>query len=140
MVRALSRGDRILRLPYRGRNSMTVVRFADAQQVQREPGIRSTLVVGPNIGSGRMSTGFTTFEPGAEVPPHRHYSEEAVMVVAGAGFCEVGGARSELRPLDTVYIPALVVHRFVNPGPGSMRIHWSRPAVNVERLPPEGEV
>jgi quercetin dioxygenase-like cupin family protein len=119
---------------------MPVVRFADAQHVQRDPGIRSTPLVGPGLGSGRLSTGFTTFEPGAEVPSHRHHSEEAVTVVEGEGFCEVEGERFDLRPLDTVYIPPLVVHRFVNPGPGILRIHWSRPAVNVERLPAEGEV
>src|SRR5689334_14678066 len=112
---------------------MPVVRFADAEQVPREPGIRSTLVVGPSIGSERLSTGFTTFASGAEIPPHRHYSEEAVTVMEGEGFCEVEGERFDLRPLDTVYIPALAVHRVVNPGPGSLRIHWSRPAVNVER-------
>lgn len=103
------------------------------------PGVDRIRLTRDEIGSPRLSTGVTTFEPGAGLYWHMHHFDESVTVIEGEPVCEVGGAGRPieshmLRPFDTTFIPAHTPHRFYNPTTRIARIVWSYPAGHVERI------
>ena len=91
------------------------------------------------IGSMRLSTGVTSFEPGAGLYWHMHHVEESVTIIEGELNCEVGGAQGSIESqrvglFDTTFIPAFTPHRFYNPTMSLARILWSYPDGYVERI------
>lgn len=103
------------------------------------PGVDRIRLTRKEIGSARLSSGVTTFEPGAGLYWHMHRVEESVTVIEGEVICEVGGAGRPIeshlvRPFDTTFIPAYMPHRFYNPTTSLARIVWSYPDGYVERI------
>lgn len=59
----------------------------------------------------RIGGGTVTFEPGARTAWHTHPLGQTLIVTSGVGYVQQeGGARQEIRPGDTVWIPANVRH------------------------------
>ncbi|MGR4042677.1 MULTISPECIES: (R)-mandelonitrile lyase [Pseudomonas] len=59
----------------------------------------------------RIGGGTVTFEPGARTAWHTHPLGQTLIVTAGVGYVQqAGGPRQEIRPGDTVWIPANVRH------------------------------
>jgi len=103
------------------------------------PGVDRIRLTRKEIGSSRLSSGVTTFDPGAGLYWHMHHVEESVTVIEGEPVCEVGGAgrpveAQSLQIFDTTFIPAYTPHRFYNPTTRLARIVWSYPAGHVERI------
>lgn len=103
------------------------------------PGVDRMRLTREEIGSKRLGTGMTTFEPGAGLYWHMHLVDESVTVIEGEPVCEVGGVgrpveSHHLQPFDTTFIPAYTPHRFHNPTTRLVRIVWSYPAGYVERI------
>ena len=56
---------------------------------------------------GRLSGAYVTFEPGARTAWHTHPLGQTLLVTAGLGWVQREGAsKEEIRPGDTVWIPA----------------------------------
>lgn len=60
---------------------------------------------------GRLTMGMNTFDVGARTVWHTHPLGQILFIVAGRGWVQCwGGAIEEMRPGDTVWIPAEVKH------------------------------
>ena len=110
-----------------------VLRFDEIPPVDRGKGITSVPLVGTATGASRFSSGITTFPPGAAIPLHTHNAEEQVTVLEGEGLAEIEGKQTPVKPYDTTFIGAGVVHRFINTGNGRMRILWIYGSTQVTR-------
>jgi quercetin dioxygenase-like cupin family protein len=77
--------------------------------------------------------GVTTFPPGASIRLHSHNTIEQVTVIEGEGIAELNGQRFPARPYDTTQIAPGEWHRFINTGPGTMRILWVYGSTKVTR-------
>ena len=73
----------------------------------------------PHNQARRLTTGLVTFQPGAELPYHRHTFGESITLLDGEATLEVEGRRYRLQKLDNVTIPAGLAHRAANPATGS---------------------
>lgn len=81
-------------------------------------GALSKMLVRPETtGSERIDFRVSTYQPGAEVEAHSHRVQEQVFhVTEGEGLMTLDGVSRVMRPGDTAFIPAGVVHRFQNTG------------------------
>jgi mannose-6-phosphate isomerase-like protein (cupin superfamily) len=59
-----------------------------------------------------LSAGLYVLDAGAADPQSPHGEDEIYHVLAGRAWISVAGDQREVRPGDTVYVPALVEHRF----------------------------
>ena len=110
-----------------------VIRAASVAPFDRGRGLRTLHMTRSEIGAEELLTGITEFDPGAEVPPHLHNCEEAVVILEGLARFEADGVSHDLEVGDSTYAPAGVVHRFVNRGAGRMRIFWAYGSVDATR-------
>lgn len=110
-----------------------VIEFADAPVIERGDGIESVRLSDPPLPGQSFVMGITSFPPGTALALHSHNTVEQVTVVEGAGRVEVDGTSRRLRPYDTTQVPADRPHRFVNDGPGPMRILWVYGRTDVTR-------
>jgi quinol monooxygenase YgiN/quercetin dioxygenase-like cupin family protein len=110
-----------------------IVRGRDAPEVDRGGGVRTAYLATADVGAAGFMNGTTEFEPGASVQPHSHNCEESVVVLAGRGRFECEGGSSELEAGDATWVPAGASHRFVNVGPGPLRIMWTYGRVDPTR-------
>jgi putative monooxygenase len=109
-----------------------VLRPGDLAPFDRGGGVRTVHLVTADVGS-QFLNGTTEFDPGAALPPHSHDCEESVVVLEGEAAFEAGGEVVELGVGDTTWVPAGVVHRFFNRGPGRLRILWIYGSVTANR-------
>ncbi|HEX9017331.1 MAG TPA: cupin domain-containing protein [Chloroflexota bacterium] len=110
-----------------------VLRFDEIKTVERGGGSISRPLVGSWLDAGALTTGITTNPPGRAIAFHSHNVEEAVTVLEGDALCEFNGESFRLKPWDTTYIPAGIVHRFVNVGTVPMSILWVYATTHVTR-------
>lgn len=69
-------------------------------------------------------TGITEFAPGAGLGLHFHNCDESVIVMEGVARFDMNDESHELESGDATYVPAGVVHRFVNAGSNLMRLFF----------------
>ena len=110
-----------------------IVRPSDQEAVDRGAGLESYPLLGARTGAQGFSNGITVFEPGAAVPLHTHNVEESITMLEGEAVCEVDGKQYTVRPYDTVYAPAGVVHCFRNESGEMMRFLWCYGGTRVTR-------
>lgn len=101
-------------------------------------GVSRVFFTGAEIGSQNLTTGTTSFEPGAGLFWHIHTVDESITILEGEPIVEVGGQGKPIEshrtgPLDTVFVPAYTPHRFRNPTDRPARIFWSYPVGRIER-------
>ena len=114
------------------RTAPVVLRPGDLVPFDRGGGVRTVHLVTADVGSQFLS-GTTEFDPGASLPLHSHDCEESVVVLEGKAAFEAGGELIDMEPGDTTWVPAGVVHRFLNRGTGRMRILWIYGEVTARR-------
>ncbi len=88
-------------------------------KVELAPGVQFECLVGAHNQARRLTTGLVTFQPGAELPYHRHTFGESITLLAGEATLDVEGRRYRLQKLDNVTIPAGLAHRAANPATSS---------------------
>jgi quercetin dioxygenase-like cupin family protein len=90
------------------------------------PGVELRVFVSGAIGAERLSTGTATFQPAAELPYHAHPFSEAITVLEGEAQIVVEGRRYQVRPYDSMHLPAGTAHmvRSVRPD-GRSVLHWA---------------
>ena len=101
--------------------------------VDRGEGVSSKPLVQESSGATAFVNGITSFPRGRGMPLHTHNVDESVTVLEGRGRFESGRMVQEVRPWDTVFVPAGVPHRFVNSGDDSFRILWVYGGTQVTR-------
>jgi quercetin dioxygenase-like cupin family protein len=110
-----------------------LIRFDEAEPVGRGDGITSVRLTPTLLPGQGFVMGVTSFPPGTSIPLHSHNTIEQVTVIEGEGEAELDGRRMPARPYDTTQIAPGEFHRFINPGPGTMRILWVYGSPHVTR-------
>ncbi|HVB35248.1 MAG TPA: cupin domain-containing protein [Patescibacteria group bacterium] len=110
-----------------------VLHFSQLPSVSRGGGVKTTLLVGKAIADVDLTTGVTSFPPGAAVPLHQHNCAEQVTILEGEAEVEIDGEAHRLGPFDTTFVPAGIPHRFKNAGPSRMSILWIYASAEVTR-------
>ena len=110
-----------------------IVKIDNEPVIQRGNGIETLLLIGRERCDAKVTSGMTSFPAGTEVPVHRHNCDEQVVMIEGEADVEIEGERTAVRPMDTIYIAAGRWHRFVNTGPGRMKILWIYDSPEVTR-------
>jgi HTH-type transcriptional repressor of puuD len=108
-------------------------RFDEVEPVGRGGGITSVPLTPEPLPGQPFIMGVTTFPPGASIPLHSHNVVEQVTVIEGEAEAELNGERVPARPYDTTQVQAGEVHRFINTGPGVLRILWVYGSTEVTR-------
>ena len=111
----------------------TILRIDDLNVHARGDGVETTLLAGKHVCGSRITTGFTSFPPGKEVPVHKHNCDEQVTLIEGEAVVEIEGEATPVKVRDTTYIEAGTWHRFINTGKGRMTILWVYDTENVTR-------
>ncbi|MBI4541185.1 MAG: cupin domain-containing protein [Gemmatimonadetes bacterium] len=112
-----------------------VLLFDEVPSVDRGSGVSTKPLVKEAIGATAFINGVTSFPSGASIPwhTHNHNVDESVTLLEGSGQFQSEGVVRQLKPCDTVFVPAGVAHRFVNTGSGVMRILWVYGGTKVTR-------
>lgn len=112
----------------------TIISYEDITPFARGDGVQTRLMVGRSVADAApFTTGTTVFPAGAAAPLHTHNCAEQVTILAGQAEAMVGGAVTELGPMDTSFVPADVPHYFRNIGDGPLTILWIYAARDVTR-------
>ncbi len=107
--------------------------FDKIEAVARGEGIATRPLVSKEVGSTGLTTGITTFPPGAAIRLHTHNCDEAVTIIQGEGVAEIDGKQTPLKTFDTTFVPTGVPHRFINKSSRPMSILWQYASANVTR-------
>ncbi len=91
------------------------------------PNSALAFVIDPGDDSGAcvrdLSLIFERIAPGDRIPLHRHPSDEAIVIEAGAAEVTVGEDQRQVGPGTVVFIPRGVPHRTRNTGAQDLRLH-----------------
>jgi quercetin dioxygenase-like cupin family protein len=93
----------------------------DAEEAAEAEGVTVRVVIGKEQGAPNFVMRVFDVEPGASTPLHTHNWEHEVFVLAGQGRVYGGGDEEPLGAGDTVFIPSMELHRFVNEGYDPLR-------------------
>jgi quercetin dioxygenase-like cupin family protein len=102
-----------------------VLRPVELETVDRGGGVRTVHLCTAERGAKGFANGFTAIEPGSAVPFHFHNCEESVLILEGEAVFELEGSAETMATGELTLVPAGVPHRFVNPGPGLLRMFFT---------------
>jgi mannose-6-phosphate isomerase-like protein (cupin superfamily) len=102
------------------------------------PGLVHQTLAGPRSGLKEMEVWMQSVSPGAATPMHRHACEEVIVVLAGAGVCEMDGQSIPFGPGSTLIVTPNAVHRITSTGPEELRIIAALSAAPVAVETPDG--
>lgn len=97
------------------------------------PGVRHQFNVDPALGAGAVTMGTVAIAPGAQIPPHSHPVEDAMVILSGSGELFVGDEVHPLSPGTACLAPANTIHGIRNTGEEELVLVFTWPAVNVRR-------
>ena len=110
-----------------------ILRMNEISPVERGNNIKTYPLAGEMNGSTVLSNGITCFPKGGSIPLHTHNVEETVTILEGEGVCELPDGVHSVKPFDTSFVPAGVVHCFRNAGDTEMKILWVYGGTSVTR-------
>jgi quercetin dioxygenase-like cupin family protein len=114
---------------------MPIIDFATVEDKEVFPGIFSRQVLNKKIGgSAAITVGELKIKPGATLPLHVHYVEEALTVIEGEGQVTIDDKAFPIKADVTILAQAGDKHTITNTGKGMLRIIFCFPAVEVERI------
>jgi 2-keto-3-deoxy-L-rhamnonate aldolase RhmA/quercetin dioxygenase-like cupin family protein len=90
--------------------------------IELAPGVKLDCLVGQHNRARNLTSGLTTFAPGANLPYHTHPVGESITVLSGNIVVGVEGREYSLGPLDNIVIPQGSAHL-------AMNVSSSQPAV-----------
>ena len=104
---------------------IAVVRNQDAVETIIVPRCRGTtmkVLLGPESGVPNFITRQFSVDPGGRIPCHRHdHIEHEQVVLEGSMIIGLDGRETEVRPGDSIFIPAGVDHWYENRGTDTVR-------------------
>jgi mannose-6-phosphate isomerase-like protein (cupin superfamily) len=110
-----------------------VLRADDVETIDRGGGVSTVHLSTPERGAQSFTNGITAIEPGAAVPLHFHNCEESVLILEGTAVFDFEGESLPMHEGEITLVPAGVPHRFVNPGPGLLRIFFTYGSTSANR-------
>ncbi len=102
--------------------------------VELMPGIKQDRCWEQSTGTGSVSMGVVTLQPGTELKPHHHLVEDAMIVISGSGTFVVDGIETPMTAGDGALAPANTTHFIRNNGTEPLVIVYTWPSVQVARL------
>jgi quercetin dioxygenase-like cupin family protein len=119
---------------------MNVCYHDEQEWTERFPGFKRMIVMDQPLGSGAITQGMGTIEPGAAILPHTHLVEESVTVLEGDVRVLVGDETIESRGRRLTFLaPANTVHAVRNIGDKTAVVCFAYPSVGVAAFPVEME-
>ncbi|MEW6751430.1 MAG: aldolase/citrate lyase family protein [Candidatus Latescibacterota bacterium] len=101
-------------------------------------GVVFECLVGAHNQARSLTTGITTFAPGARLPYHTHPCSDSLTLLAGQATVEVEGRIYALEPLDNVTVPAGLAHSISNRSARAPAVfHSAMPTSRPESAPVE---
>jgi 2-keto-3-deoxy-L-rhamnonate aldolase RhmA/quercetin dioxygenase-like cupin family protein len=92
----------------------------------------------PHGRTQHLTTGFTTFAPGAQLPYHRQAHAESLTLVSGEAIVEVEGRMYALERYDNLTVPAGLARAALNASTGQPAVfHVALPTAKPEQTPVE---
>jgi 2-keto-3-deoxy-L-rhamnonate aldolase RhmA/quercetin dioxygenase-like cupin family protein len=82
----------------------------EGARVELARGVNFECLVGSHNSAKKLTTGFVTFVPLANLPAHQHTFSESITLLSGSAIVEVEGRSYTLKPMDNVVVPAGRVH------------------------------
>ena len=95
---------------------MKVRNYREVKPETVKPGASLRWVIGEKEGAPNFIMRVAELEPGASTPLHTHDYEHEVFVLAGHGVVQGEEGQVPLGEGDTVFIPPMEQHRFLNQG------------------------
>ena len=96
------------------------------------PGVVRVICMDKHLGSGAITQGIVTIEPGGESRPHTHMVEESMTLLQGNLRVLIGSEVIEVKQPATFLAPANTVHAMRNIGSEPAVMCIAYPSVNVE--------
>lgn len=114
---------------------MRVVDHNSVEDAEVFEGVFSRQLLNKKVGgSAAITVGELKLKPGAVLPAHIHGVEEALIVVEGQGEVISGEETQKIRANMTILAPAGKNHQIRNTGTEILKIYYTFPAVEVERI------
>lgn len=110
-----------------------ILRSSEVPEIRRATGVMTQPLVIAERGSRSLTTGLSTFQPGAVIPLHTHNVEEAITILEGEAVAIVNGKEYTVRPYDVAFVPPGVPHHFRNDSGRPMRFLWTYGGAHVTR-------
>lgn len=112
----------------------TIMKVDEIKVIERGSGIKTwPLATHFTVDYANFTTGMSVYPVGEGAPMHRHNCDEQVTLLEGVGECEIDGVVTPLKPYDSTYIQAGLMHCFRNTGDVPMRILWVYDSMKVTR-------
>jgi quercetin dioxygenase-like cupin family protein len=110
---------------------MILHRHGDLERVAPAPGLFRIISMDQNLGSGAITQGMVTIDPGRQSRPHTHRVEESMTLLEGRLRVLIGTEVAEVDAPATFLAPANTIHSLRNVGTTPALLCIAYPAVNV---------
>lgn len=110
---------------------MILHRHQDLEGASSAPGLFRIICMDQNLGSGAITQGVVTIEPGRQSRPHTHRVEESMTLLDGRLRVLIGTEVAEVEAPATFLAPANTVHSLRNVGATPAVLCIAYPSVNV---------
>ena len=117
---------------------MIIYRHRDLERAEPAPGLSRIIVMDEKLGSGAITQGMVTLQPGRQTRPHTHRVEESMTLLEGRLRVLIGADVAEVDAPATVLAPANTVHALQNVGGSPAVLCIAYPSVNVGTYYVEG--
>ena len=111
-----------------------VFRAKDMESKEILPGVFMIRAIEHANGSPMATMGYVTIQPGHEVPPHVHPTDDAMVIISGKGEVYTKGENIPIEAGDHLWAPANERHGVKNVGNEPLVLVYTWPAVNVSRV------
>jgi quercetin dioxygenase-like cupin family protein len=110
---------------------MILHRHRDLERMSPAPGLFRIICMDQSLGSGAITQGMVTIEPGTQTRPHTHRVEESMTLLEGRLRVLIGTDVTEVDAPATFLAPANTVHGLRNVGSTPASLCIAYPSVNV---------
>lgn len=111
-----------------------IIKKDDISREQMYSGASRLHYIDKKTGSGTMSMGLLTLEPGGALPLHTHLVEDNMIVLEGDGILVIGEEEFEVTKGMALIAPANTPHCIRNDSNKPFTIVYAWPAHEVERF------
>jgi len=112
---------------------MPLFREKDIEERELFPGVMLTQAIEHGNGTACVTLGKIVMQPGAEIPPHSHPVEDAMIFIAGKGVMVSGQDEVPIEAGCHSWRPANMRHAVKNTGEEPLVVIYTWPAVDVGR-------
>lgn len=114
---------------------MPIINHQTIEDAEVFDGVFSRQLVNKKLGgSASVTVGELKIKPGCTLPDHIHFVEEALIVVHGKGKAYLDDEALYFEADMTILIPTGKKHKITNTGTEMLKIFYTFPAVEVDRV------